>query len=258
MKNSIWFVSVSLAFGLGCSDLGVVHDNGDPGSDLAPPSTRVSQGQQVLYMFQDGIGDRVSDVSDGQPVDLFIGDVGNVAWLPGGGVQINTPTVITTAQRPNEMLAACQAANAISIEMWHQPASVVQEQARMLTFSQDNNQRNFSLIQGQVKYEARLRTTGTNENGTPAVESGDNSLSGQVEHVVYTRTPINSRFYVDGQVVNEGVVGGDFSNWDLNYELAIGNELNGERPYLGSIFLAAVYCRELSPDEVRVNFQAGF
>jgi hypothetical protein len=40
--------------------------------------------------------------------------------------------------------------------------------------------------------------------------------------------------------------------------LAIGNELTNNRPWLGEVFLIAIYNRALSATEVQQNFGAGF
>ena len=52
-------------------------------------------------------------------------------------------------------------------------------------------------------------------------------------------------------------MGRDFSNWDSNYPLLIGNEATLDRPYLGEIFLVAIYDRVISDAEIQQNFNAG-
>ena len=52
-------------------------------------------------------------------------------------------------------------------------------------------------------------------------------------------------------------LGPNFSNWDTDYPLQLGNEATLDRPWLGKIFLLAVYDRALSPDEVFANFLEG-
>ena len=36
-------------------------------------------------------------------------------------------------------------------------------------------------------------------------------------------------------------MGGDFSNWDAGYRLALGNELTENRPWLGTLYWVAIF-----------------
>jgi hypothetical protein len=47
------------------------------------------------------------------------------------------------------------------------------------------------------------------------------------------------------------------STWSDAYRLALGNEPNGDRPWLGTLRLTAIYSRALSTSEVRDNYRAG-
>jgi glycopeptide antibiotics resistance protein len=50
----------------------------------------------------------------------------------------------------------------------------------------------------------------------------------------------------------------NFRNWDPRFSLQIGNEATGDKPWLGKIYLAALYNRALSRDEIARHFQWGF
>jgi len=63
--------------------------------------------------------------------------------------------------------------------------------------------------------------------------------------------------YVDGILRVQGVCGGDFSNWDRSFRLALGNEFTHNRAWEGTYHLAAIYNRSLPADEVLRNFRAG-
>ena len=49
----------------------------------------------------------------------------------------------------------------------------------------------------------------------------------------------------------------NFSNWDADYSFLLGNEATLDRPWLGKMFLVAVYDRTLNPNEILINFRAG-
>jgi len=62
---------------------------------------------------------------------------------------------------------------------------------------------------------------------------------------------------IDGKQVANKNVPGSTANWDASFRLALGNELSGDRPWLGTYFLVAIYDRELTPAEIVANFRAG-
>ena len=50
---------------------------------------------------------------------------------------------------------------------------------------------------------------------------------------------------------------GDFSDWDPSYHLNVVNDQTRDRPWLGTLYLIAIYDRDLGADEVAQNFAAG-
>ena len=79
-----------------------------------------------------------------------------------------------------------------------------------------------------------------------------------LSHVVYTRDITgNARIYIDGIEQANGTVEGDFSSWYQNHLFGLANEVTGDRPWLGELYLVAVYTRALSSGEVMQNFDAG-
>jgi hypothetical protein len=77
-------------------------------------------------------------------------------------------------------------------------------------------------------------------------------------HVVYTRTSEGkAALYVDGASVAASDIGGDVSNWDQGLHLVLGNELTGDRPWLGDLHRVALYARALNSEEIRRFAKAG-
>lgn len=60
-----------------------------------------------------------------------------------------------------------------------------------------------------------------------------------------------------GVVFSVPVFRTDFSNWDNGFTFQLGNEGTLDRPWLGKLYLVAIYDRALRPDEVLTNFTAG-
>ncbi len=235
------------------------------------PSPRVLEGLQVLYLFDEGSGIVVHDVSGvGAPIDLRMQQIGNntqpLQWLDGG-LRIVAPTIIKSNGPALRLLNALKTTNEITLEAWIKPASIpgVKSPDRIVTLSVDGGRRNFTL--GQLvenRFQIRLRTTETDEdgvrlnNGQPAYQDLD--LAQELCHVVYTRNASGRiRFYLNGTDPAPNArptIGGSFANWE-NYELALANELTQNYPWRGEFYLIAVYNHAFTQAEVRQNFKAG-
>jgi hypothetical protein len=224
-----------------------------------------STGLQALYTFAEGSGSVVHDVSGvGAPLDLTIADSEHVSW-GDSSLTINSATRIMSSGSASKLITSAQDSNALTLEAWVQPANTTQDgPARIVTISQDANTRNLTLGQGRwgdqptTTYDVRLRTTERNENGRPSLTTPTGTVSSDLSHVVYTRDSSGTaHIYVDGQQVASGNVDGSLRNWDSNYRLALGNEIQDSRPWLGTLHLVAIYNRALSSSEVRQHFAAG-
>jgi hypothetical protein len=224
-----------------------------------PGGARVTDGLQVLYTFEEGSGTTVYDISDvGTPLNLSVSGPAP-SWISGGGLAINSSAIVASAGPATKVIEASRATNEITIEAWVKPANTTQDgPARIVTLSADPSNRNFTLGQDGDAYDVRLRTTTTDHNGRPSVTAPDGSLATGLTHVVYTRdTSGVAKIYVDGVERASGTVGGDLSNWDGAYRMALVNELTEDRPWLGELYLVAIFDRALTQVEVSQNFGAG-
>jgi len=80
----------------------------------------------------------------------------------------------------------------------------------------------------------------------------------RLSHVMYTRdSKGKASLYADGALISTAEVGGDFSNWDQTFRLALCNELTEDRPWLGELHRVAIYARALDGAEVSRSFKAG-
>ena len=107
---------------------------------------------------------------------------------------------------------------------------------------------------------ARLRTSVTGNNGNnPATDSNVDALSTEtVRHVLYTRLAGLADLYIDGVKSATVSVGGNLENWNAEYQFALGNEITGDRPWLGELQMVAVYCKRLGSTQVEQNYAAGY
>ncbi|MBN1674118.1 MAG: FecR domain-containing protein [Kiritimatiellae bacterium] len=276
--------SVRLIAGQSAIVADAIGTAGRPGSEPnGPRPPRVRAGLVALYSFDEGAGQIVHDRSGfRKPINLTIRDAEHtVRWLPGGGLQIHAPTIITNALPPAKIIDACMQSHALTVEAWITPRlpPYYEGVARIVTISEHIGSRDFTLAQWGTRYKLRLRTTQTDENAdrSPATPAG--SVCPRLSHVLFARDKTGRiACYLDGQPVRTGIwqenpppgtwtetdlFGGDFSNWQRGrrIRLALANELMaafGEpRPWLGELHLVAIYSRALSASEAAQNFLAG-
>lgn len=250
---------------LGCSPGGVsMNGGGNPlGPDAGlPASGRVTEGLAVLYNFDEGAGTTVYDTSGQVPaLDLSITPAAAVTWVERG-ISVASPALMA-AGPATRVSSACQAANAITVEAWVRAENIVQSgPARILDISSSQTPDESNVVFGQsgTLAETRLRTSETELNGTPSIESGINAFGSAINHIVYTRSGLadTATMWVNGSASETIDLAGSFVNWDMSYPLTVANESGGNRPWVGEIYLLAVYCRALGAAEVGRNFETGY
>lgn len=149
--------------------------------------------------------------------------------------------------------------DAISVEIWFRPGNLKQEgPARIVTISKDTSNRNLTIGQEADKVAVRLRTTKTGSNGILDLFSPGGSLSTEWVHCVFVfEKDRDSVLYLDGKVAARKRVGGDLSNWDPQFGIAIGDEMSGGRGWKGELASVAILEGALGREEVEARFRAG-
>lgn len=221
--------------------------------------SRVTKGLVALYDFADSEGDIVRDrAGTSDPIDLKIEDISRVR-RKAGSLEVRGETLIRSRQRPKRLIGAIKKSGALTIEAWLQSAKLRQAgPARIVTLSKDSSNRNFTIGQDNDKIDVRFRCKKTDNNGLPSLATKSGSLNRQLQHVVYTRERDgDTKVWLNGNVVAAKKIQGDLSNWDNAMHLALGNEINKSRTWLGTFHLVAIYKQALTPDEVQQNYAAG-
>ncbi len=223
--------------------------------------SRVNDGLMVMYTFDAGKGNTVFDVSNvGKPLNLTIDKPQNVTW-DDGTLEVNAATLISSLDQATKISNAIAKSREITIEAWAIPDNETQSgPARIVTLSKDTINRNFTLGQKGDYYDVRLRTTETTNNGNkPSLSAPAGTLTeGDLTHIVYTRDAKGeANLYIDSELVASDTIAGDLSNWNLDYKFGLANELTGDRPWIGTLDLVAVYDQALDANEVAQNFLFG-
>ncbi|MDE0596342.1 MAG: DUF1592 domain-containing protein [Roseibacillus sp.] len=220
---------------------------------------RVTNGLVVLYDFDSSSGNIVRDRSGaGQPIDLQITEPKGVLRSKGA-LELRGKTSVSSKKPAKRLTEAIKRSGEITLEAWIKPAHTEQAgPARLVTLSRNSGHRNVTLGQDGDHYDVRFRSTKTSTNGIPSLATKDRSLSTELTHVVYTRERSGkTRIHLNGRPAAEKDVPGDTSNWDSSSLLVLGNEVEGIRPWKGTLYLVAIYSRDLSSAEVAANFKAG-
>lgn len=230
--------------------------------------TRDNSNAIALYSFLEGEGTVVTDLS-GYGLALNLDLQGNAQWIPGGGVKFLAGSkAVASAQGSTKLydaIAGDQGSNEYSIEAWIRADSDNQSgPARIVTYSSDANNRNFTLGQNVDYLDWRNRTTNpdVSNNGVPSFNNpGFISANTELNHVVATYDQVNGRqIFWNNQLIpgDDDTAAASLANWDESYIFGLANETNDiDRQWLGQTLFVAVYNKALSASQVAVNFDAG-
>ncbi len=229
---------------------------------IASGANRFDANVIAKYEFQTGTGLTAYDTSGVDPsADLTI--TGSVTWAGGWGINVGpggkAQASTTGSKKLHDMI---EATGEFSVEAWVAPAVVAADKSYMVSYSGGDSTRNFTLGQTNQQYDFMMRSSASDLNGMPQLQTSatGNVLQASLQHVVLTYDPVNGRqIYVNG--VNTGVVdpqkGVTISNWDDTFALVLGNEVSGDRSWQGLIKFVAIHNRALTAAQVKQNFDAG-
>lgn len=172
------------------------------------------------------------------PVDLFENGASIVAT---SGLRFSSPGIAHTNHPPKWVKTAIkQSRLVVSLDV--RAARTYQVgPARILTLSEDPSYRNLTIGQQGMDLIVRLRHPRTGPNGTPAYLIDDVFATPGWHHidVVVVAGSLTIRADED-QVLVDSLPPQPLAGWSDNYEFALGNELTGDRPWLGDIRKASV------------------
>jgi hypothetical protein len=222
--------------------------------EARPP--RVTSGLVALYAFEEDGGATVHDTSGaGGPLDLTIVTMGGSTFVPGG-LQITQPTIIASSAGATKISAACRAADAITVELWVQPANTTQTGATLARIGGTLGSVNIDVDQEGSFFSVRPYMS--SGGGGATVDTANATATTSLTHFVTTLAPGGAaRIYLNGAMAASRSFNGDLSQWSDSYPLLLGNEQSGSDEWRGTFYLAAFYARALSATEVAQNYAAG-
>ena len=226
--------------------------------DVLIPGIRATQALEVFYKFE-GAGSVIEDISTGDAALNLNIESGTVGRITNGGIQIVESSIIRSAVPASELIARSKQSNELTVEIWINPLLLTQSgPARMVTLSSNISSRNFTVGQENNAIAFRVRRDASTSNGLPQLQSAAGTLEDKLTHIVCTYGSGTARIYKNGVEISASNFGGSLADWDESMHIGLGNEMTGDRTWLGAIYLVAVYSRELSVNEIINNYAAGF
>ncbi len=233
------------------------YETEDP---VVAPRTRVTNDLIALWLFNQGSGEIIEDVSGVEPaVDLTL--EGNVSWNAAvGSMTFRNARAVSVS--PTKVYDRWLESERMTVEFWARSTNDAQTgPTRVLTLSKDSSNRNLTIGFDRSEMHVRMRgvRTSLNEqlaNGEPFVQFQD-VLDLAVHHWVVTYDGWKIRLYRDGELVDTESRPTPLDTWDRSYPLAVGDEFETSRNLEAELFLIALYDRALTADEISVNFEAG-
>lgn len=218
---------------------------------LAPPEPRRLSGNwpgtidQLVFVWQPGVAGSFNSFQ-----------VRDKAQTGDKRLQITHGALLADGETNAELLLHLKTTNEMTLECVVQTPSLDQRgPARIVSFSDNSAQRNFTLGQQDQDLIFRLRTPATGENGTnPEIKIGKIEKD-QPTHVVITYRDGNLRAYLNGKLTcDSSLVTGDFSNWQP-YGLVLGDELKGDRNWQGRLSHISIYSTAITPAEAAARYK---
>jgi VanZ family protein len=186
--------------------------------------------------------------------------INRINWLPdSNGIQIWPCHEVASEEPPIELFKSFINAKGFTVEVYITVDDIEQiGPARIVTYSLDPYQRNFTLGQEFDSLILRLRTTNSDVNGIyPHFRADKLFEPGKKQHITVTYDGKSEKLYVDGKQRGiSSLLKGNFSNWDPKAFFMLGNEFTGDRLWQGRLYLIAPYNRALDEEEIYQNFIA--
>jgi len=214
----------------------------------------------LLYRFTEGKDDVVEDHGAlGQSLNLRITAPQAIRWLPGQGLELLEPTMLTSVAPAAKLMALNRAG---SFECWISATTLYPQTGwQGALFSWDAPGGNTVRRNFAVGFNSWMLLLATGPGSmlqlqnpftlqTPGLRLG-------VRHIVITWDGAVTRVYLNGACVMERAYNWRADLWSKDALVYLGNQVDAPRTYLGTYYLLALHDRPLTPEQVLRHYQAG-
>ena len=233
---------------------------------IASGGNRHETDQFAIWEFKTGTGQTAFDTS-GQDPSINLSLIGSVNWVGGYGLEFTGGRAQADTISSDKLYTYIQTTGEYAIEAWVIPSNVSQENNNIVSYSDGETSRNFTLSQTLYDYESynRIDIFPPAPNGdNPILTTGQNGAEiaqASLQHVVVNYDPFAGRsIYVNGALVNLTDTAGasTLSNvWDDAFAFVLGAEIGGNRAWAGQIKMVAMHNRTLTAAQILQNFDVG-
>jgi VanZ family protein len=181
--------------------------------------------------------------------------VNNAECGPSAEFRFDGPGMLRTARSP-AWLARAIGEKRIQIALRARSLSPHQgDFSRIFTISRNPDERNLSICQNGSDLAVRIRTSEESSNGLPAVVVRGVFRDSAWHQIQVSIEPGSVAISVDGAVVlTKDMRDCPFAFWDAAFPVAFGNEITGDRPWIGQIRDATVAIGEF---QMRISGSPG-
>ena len=178
--------------------------------------------------------------------------VDNAAVLRTSGVAFEKPGILLSLAPAPELHATLIKGSGLTVAVWFISQSIAQtDLSRIFTYSLDPWRQNFALGQDGPNLYIRLKLTDGSRHVDTLVVYAENVIRPGVRQLVALTYDYKTlRIFVDGKERAAMDRLGHFLDWDPSSYLAVGNEVTGARPWLGTIEAAAIFGAALSDTDL--------
>ncbi len=234
---------------------------------IASGGNRHETDQFAIWEFKTGTGLTAFDTSGLDPA-INLSLIGSVNWVGGYGLEFTGGRAQADTINSDKLFTYIQTTGEYAIEAWVIPSNVSQQDTNIISYSGGDTARNFTLGQTLYNYEAfnRIDAIPPAPNGDPFLTTGENGeeiAQASLQHVVLNYDPFNGgrSVYVNGQLVavtDPVAAPTTISNvWDDTFAFILGNEISGNRAWMGQVKMIAMHNRALTPAQITQNFDVG-
>lgn len=219
-------------------------------------TARVEDHVIAKYVFDEGSGDVAMDSSGvGTPMNL---QLSGTEWVDGGGLRNVSGKAQASLADSQKLLDMIVPTGQFTVEAWAIAENTTQDgPARMVSYSIDTTNRNFTLGQNAIYWLLRNRTDGSSNNGTPNLEALDPQVDTVLQHIVGTFDEnVGRKVYINGALAIEDNQP-DTLRWSNDRIFVLGNEITDNRLWKGVLKLVEIHNAALTDAEVLQNYQAG-